>query len=88
MDEIIKGIRKIIGDYDYSTIRIFIAADEIYFEIYESQIPICIDKKEKRAYIDCTMLNENKITSDMLYELAEIVKLLDHNMGKLLEYVK
>lgn len=76
MDNIIKQIRKIIGDHWSSQIHIHIFKDEIYFEIYESEIPIIIDLKKREIYVEYD-LSTHHLTSSMLYELYMITELLE-----------
>lgn len=76
MDNIIKQIRKIIGDHWSSQIHIHIFKDEIYFEIYESEIPVIIDLKKREIYVECD-LSTHHLTSSMLYELYMITELLE-----------
>lgn len=76
MDNIIKQIRKIIGDHWSSQIQINIGIDEIWICIYESEIPIIIDLKKREVYVDCE-LSGLHLTSSMLYELYMITELLE-----------
>jgi len=76
MDNIIKQIRKIIGDHWSSQIQINIGIDEIWFNIYESEVLITIDTKKKEIYVDCELSNHH-LTSSMLYELYMITELLE-----------
>lgn len=76
MDNIIKQIRKIIGDHWSSHIQINIGIDEIWICIYESEIPIIIDLKKREVYVDCE-LSSHHLTSSMLYELYMITELLE-----------
>lgn len=76
MDNIIKQMRKIIGDHWSSQIQINIGIDEIWICIYESEIPIIIDLKKREVYVDCE-LSSHHLTSSMLYELYMITELLE-----------
>lgn len=79
IDNVIKQIRNIIGNHWSSQIHIHIFKDEIYFGIYESEIPVIIDLKKKEVYIECEAI-KNYLTSDMLIELGQICKLLQDNL--------
>ncbi len=61
--------------------------EEIWIEIYESEMPIAIDLKNNKAYIDCETTS-SKLTSDMLYELHLIVILLNNNINVLRDLLK
>ena len=76
MNDIIKQIRKIIGKFDSSHIQINIGIDEIWFNIYESEVLIVVDTKKKEIYVDCELSN-HRLTSSMLYELYMITELLE-----------
>ncbi|MCE5220033.1 MAG: hypothetical protein LLF98_01895 [Clostridium sp.] len=79
MTNIIKQIRKIIGNFDSSDISIHIAGNEIWFYIYESEVPIIIDLKNNNVYVDCETMS-HQLTSSMLYELHMITELLNDNL--------
>lgn len=79
MNNIIKQIREIIGTHWSSQIHIHIFKDEIYFGIYESEVPIIVDLKRKEVYVECEGLKSN-FTSDMLDELGQICRLLEDNL--------
>ena len=76
MDNIIKQIRKIIGDHWSSQIQINIGIDEIWICIYESEIPIIIDLKKREIYVEYDF-STHHLTSSMLYELYMITELLE-----------
>jgi len=86
MDEIIKQIRNIIGDNDFNYIIIHICYDEIWLEIYETEVPIVIDLKKKEVYMECE--SGHHLTGDMLDELSRIVKLLEDNLDRIEELLK
>lgn len=89
MNNVIKQIRKIMGDRDSSVLKIEIWTDkEIVFNIYESEIPIMVDGKKKEVYIECEWLLTQKLCGDMLIELGEISKILEENIEVILNAVK
>jgi len=79
MTNLIKEIRKIIGDNDYNYIDIHICYNEIWLDIYETGVVIAIDLKKREVYVDCETLS-NKLSWTMLDELSKIVKLLEDNL--------
>lgn len=88
MDQIIKQIRGVLGNHWTSQISIHILADEVFFGIYESEIPIIVDLKGKEVYMDCEGLNHH-LSGDMLLELCNVVRVLESNLdvlSKLLEW--
>lgn len=87
MDKLIKQMRKILGNHYSSEIHISITQDELWFEIYESRLPIIIDLKKGEVYLDCETCN-NHLTSDMLHELAKISKLLEENVDLFVKIMK
>lgn len=87
MDEIIKQIRNIIGDNDFNYIIIHICYDEIWLEIYETEVPIVIDLKKKEVYVDCEILKHH-LCADMLDELSKICRLLKDNLDRIEELLK
>jgi len=52
--------------------------------VYDNEIPIVIDIKEKYAYIDTNMIDAH-LTSSMLDELSQIVKIIDDNIDVFME---
>ena len=81
LQNIIKQILSIIGDYEGSKLTINIyPPDDISFYIYDIEIPINIDIKTKYAYIDCELI-DGRLTKDMLSELSEIVKIIEDNIN-------
>lgn len=84
MTNIIKQIKNIIGNHWSSKIRIDIWTDEFCIYIYESEIPIVVNLKDKTVYVDCDTMN-HRLTGDMLDELSRIVKLLEDNMEVVLD---
>lgn len=87
MEQIIKQIRKIIGDHWSSQIHAHIFKDEVYFSIYESEIPVIIDLKKKEVYVECESVKEY-LCADMLIELGKICGLLEENLGVFEELLK
>ena len=80
LQSIIKQILNIIGDYEGSKLSLNIwPFDNISIYVYDNEIPIVIDIKEKYAYIDTDTMN-NHLTSSMLDELSQIVKIIDNNI--------
>ena len=80
LQNIIKQILNIIGDYEGSKLSLHIwPFSEICVYIYETEIPIVIDIKEKYSYIDTDTM-DNHLTSSMLDELNQIVKIIDDNI--------
>lgn len=85
MNNIIKQILNIIGDEEGSKLTINIyPPNDISFYIYDIEIPINIDMKDKYAYIDCELI-DGRLTKDMLSELSEIVKVIEGNIDVVLE---
>ena len=88
LQDIIKQMLNVIGDYEGGKISMGIwPPNEIYFLIYETEIPIVIDIKEKYAYIDTDTM-DNHLTSSMLDELNQIVKIIDDKIDVFMECVK
>lgn len=88
MTELIKQMRKIIGNHWSSHIQITIfSEDEICLRIYESEIPLVVDLKKKEVYLDCEGL-KNQLTSSMLIELGSIAKLVEDNWDVLEDLMK
>ena len=80
MNDIIRRIRRIIGNYESSELSITVYSDgSIVFDIYEQKIPIMIDLKKEKAYVNCECINTT-LTSDNLIELGKICAMLDKNM--------
>ena len=78
----------VIGDYEGSKLSLHIwPFDNISIYVYENEIPIVIDIKNKYSYIDTDMMDSH-LTSSMLDELNQIVKIIDDNIGVILECVK
>ena len=85
MQNVIKQILNIIGDNENSKFTIdFYPPDEIFFHIYDVEIAVGINKKEKYAYVDTEYIN-NHLTSNMLSELGEITKVIEENIDIVLE---
>ena len=87
MDNIIKEMRKIIGDHDYNYINICICRNEIWFEVYETEVQVVVDLKKKEVYVDCEAIC-NHLTSDMLDELSKICKLIEDNLDVIEDLLK
>jgi hypothetical protein len=87
MTNIIKEIRKILGNFDSSQIHIHIANEEIWIEIYEIQVPITVDLKKKEVYVNCEIFGYG-LTASMLDELSKICRLLKDNLDRIEELLK
>ena len=88
LQSIIKQILNIIGDYEGSKLSLHIwPFSEICVYIYETEISIVINVKEKYAYIDTDTM-DNHLTASMLDELCQIVKIIDDNIDVFMECVK
>ena len=88
LQSVIKQMLNVVDDYEGSKLSLHIwPSGEICIYIYETEIPIVIDIKEKYAYIDTDTMN-NHLTSSMLDELNQIVKIIDDNIDVILECVK
>ena len=88
LQDIIKQMLNVIGDYEGSKISMGIwPPNEIYFLVYETEALIEIDKKEKCAYLNTDTMTHH-LTSSMLDELNQIVKIIDDNIDVILECVK
>ena len=87
MQNVIKQILNIIGDEEGSKLTLNIyPPNEIFFHIYDVEIAVGINTKEKYAYVDTEYIN-NHLTSNMLLELGEIVKVIEDNIDDVLECV-
>jgi len=85
LQNIIKQMLNVIGNHEGSKFSLHIwPFSEICVYIYETEIPIVIDTKEKYAYIDTDTMN-NHLTSSMLDELSQIVKIIDDNIEVFME---
>jgi len=88
LQDIIKQMLNVIGNYEGSKISMGIwPPNEIYFLIYETEALVEIDKKEKCAYLNTDTMTHH-LTSSMLDELRQIVKIIDDNIDVILECVK
>ena len=76
MDNLIDKILKIIGN---NKLSINLWDNEVWFSIYETEVPIVINFKEKYSYLDCET-SDHHLTADMLDELYQIVSLIDDNI--------
>ena len=75
----------VIGNYEGSKLTINIwPFDNISIYVYDSDIPIVIDIKNKYSYIDTNMM-DNHLTGSMLNELNQIVKIIDNNIDVILD---
>lgn len=88
MNELIKDINDIMGNFEGSQLTIrFFNDGGIVFGIYEQEIPIVVDTKEKTVYLDCEVTSSH-LTSDMLNELSAITKLIEKNIDIVLSCFK
>lgn len=88
MTELIKQMRKIIGNHWTSQLHIQIFSEsEICIRVYESEIPLVVDLKKKEVYLDCEGLR-NQLTGDMMIELGSIAKLIEDNWDVIEEMLK
>lgn len=85
MDIVIKEIVNILKPSG-GKFSIDIWGDEIWFKVYETEIPIVIDIKDKYVYIDCEVMN-NHITSVELEELSKIVNIIEENIDTIIDLV-
>lgn len=79
MQEVIKDILDIMGDYEGSFLKINFTYNEVWFEIYENAVDIIISIKNKCCYLDCETSN-NHLTKDMIEELSKIMTIIDANI--------
>ena len=86
MNRLIKKIMNIMGDHWSSCLKISIDQDEIYFGIYDSEVPIVIDVHKQEVYLDCEGVS-TYLTSDMLHELYQITALLERNVETIVDLV-
>ena len=85
LQDIIKQMLNVIGNYEGSKISMGIwPPNEIYFLIYETEALVEIDKKEKCAYLNTDTMTHH-LTSSMLDELSQIVKIIDDNIDVFME---
>jgi len=87
MTNVIKEIRKIISEFNSNWITIHIADDEIWIDIYETEVPLVIDLKHKEVYVDCES-SCHKLSSSMLNELSKICELLENNLNAIEDLLK
>ena len=88
LQNIIKKMLNVIGNYEGSKLSLHIwPFSEICVYIYETEISIVINVKEKYAYIDTDTM-DNHLTASMLDELCQIVKIIDDNIDVFMECVK
>jgi len=85
LQNIIKQMLNIIGDNEGSKLSLHIwPSGEICFYIYETEIPVVINVKNKYVYIDTDTMDHH-LTASMLNELCQIVKIIDDNIKVILE---
>lgn len=85
MELVIKKIMNIMGDKDGAALTInFFRDGEIVFNIYDSEMPIVINKSTREVYLNCEFV-DNQIKADVLNELYQIMKLLEDNIDTILE---
>ena len=88
LQNIIKQMLNVIGIHEGSKLSLNIwPPNEICIYVYDSEIPIVINIKEKYAYVD-TDIMEHHLTSSMLNELCQIVKIIDDNIDMFMECLK
>ena len=68
-------IRKVI---DGHPVKLELFAEEFCISLYDSEIPICWNKDDG-VHILTKVINSN-INSDMISEIAEVVKIIDENL--------
>jgi type IV pilus biogenesis protein CpaD/CtpE len=73
----------IMGDFNGTALTIHIYPSEIWIDVYETEIPIVINRKTKDVYVDCETSN-HQLTSSMLDELSSIVKVIEDNIDEFL----
>jgi len=85
LQNIIKQMLNIIGDNEGSKLSLHIwPSGEICIYVYDSEIPIVINVKNKYTYIDTDTMDHH-LTASMLDELCQIVKIIDDNIDVILE---
>lgn len=83
MTNIIRGIRNILGERNSSLLSIQIYPNnEMIFNVYQTEIPIVVNIKENRVYVDC-WFTDIKMSSDILEELVGICRILENNIGNI-----
>lgn len=82
MIKLIKQMRDILGDHYTNQIHIHILSDEIYFGVYENEIPIVVNLKNKEVYVDCEGMIHH-LNWEMLDKLFSICWLLESNLEML-----
>lgn len=80
MNNIIQEIREIITKEQDITIHI--CGGSIWFDIYETEVPVIVDFEKNNVYVDCESCDLH-FDDEMLYELYMIVKLLKDNINTL-----
>lgn len=88
MEKVISKINEIMGmDLIGSQLTIrFFSDGGIVFGIYEQEIPIVVDKKNKLVYLDCETSNDH-LTYDMLNELTQITQVIKDNLDIIIQCV-
>ena len=71
----IQLIRKVINGHP---VKLELFAEEFCISLYDSEIPICWNKDDG-VHILTKVINSN-IYSDMISEIAEVVKIIDENL--------
>jgi len=85
LQNIIKQMLNVIGDYEGNKISLNIwTPNEMCIYVYDSEIPVVINVKNKYVYIDTDTMDHH-LTSSMLDELCQIVKIIDDNIDVILE---
>lgn len=69
-------IRKAVNGH---TVKLELFSEEFCISLYDSEIPICWNKDDG-VYILTEVMNSN-IYSDMINEIAEVVKIIEDNLG-------
>ena len=85
LQNIIKQMLNVIGDYEGNKISLNIwTPNEMCIYVYDSEIPVVINVKNKYVYIDTDTMDHH-LTYNMLDELCQIVKIIDDNIDVILE---
>jgi len=85
LQNIIKQILNVIGDNEGSKLSLNIwPPNEMCIYVYDSEIPIVINVKNKYVYIDTDTMDHH-LTFSMLDELCQIIKIIDDNIEVFME---
>lgn len=83
MNVLIRDINKVMGNFMGSELTIRFFENSIVFGIYEQEIPIVVNAKDKTVCLDSETTTAH-LTGDMLKELSDIVVLIEEKIDTVL----